>query len=127
MGKTLAVLLFSLFAICGQAQDTTLKQYVGKYVFPEGSIVTSAEIYLEGGNLAVNSARGSSPMEKRAKDTFALTSFDGMAYFQRNKEGKVSGIRVEVGDILLEGTKDAGTAWIQRNKYLARSGQPVVK
>jgi hypothetical protein len=123
-------LLFSLLcmvALSAAAQDSTLKEYVGKYIFAEGSIVPSAEVYLNGGELTVNSVQGSSLMQKVAKDTFSLISFDGMAYYTRNKAGQVAGVKVVVGDIVLEGVKEGVTAFIQRNRYFLAARNKLVK
>lgn len=101
------------------AQDTTLKEYVGKYLFPEGSVVPSADITLADSILTVNSVQGSSELVKTAKDTFSVVTFNGMAYFKRDGNGKVSGVRVEVGDVLLEGTKEPGSALLRRKPEAA--------
>ena len=100
-----------------QAKDTTLKEYVGKYTFPEGSYVTTAEVNLTGDQLMVTSSEGNSPLEKKGKDTFALVSYGAMVYFFRNAAGKVARIKVVVDDLLLEGSKEGVTAWFNRNKY----------
>lgn len=114
----LLVLVSAGFFAAAQTKDTTLQQYVGKYTFPEGSFVTSAEITLEGDVLSVTSSQGGSALERKAKDTFAMAAYDGgMIYFSRNADGKVARVKVEVGDILIEGTKDGVTAWFNRNKY----------
>lgn len=113
-------LLFSLLcmvALSASAQDSTLKEYVGRYLFPEGSIVPSAEVTLSNNVLSVNSTQGSSVMQKMAKDTFAIISFDGMAYYRRNDKGVVIGVRVEVGDHILEGVKENATTFFDRQKY----------
>lgn len=119
--------LLCLVALSAGAQDSTLKEYVGKYIFPEGSIVPTAEVYLNGAELTVNSVQGSSLMQKVAKDTFALISFDGMAYYTRNKAGQVSGVKVVVGDIVLDGIKEGVTAFIHRNRHFIATRQYAVK
>lgn len=126
MKKTIAIALLSFCFCHTYAQDSTLKEYVGKYTFPEGSAITSAEILLNGNSLNVNSPHGSSELVKKAKDTFAITAFDGMAYFLRNTEGKISGIKVDVADILLEGTKDV-TLWLNRNTYMILNKKNLAK
>ena len=132
--KKMVAFLLCIMALTGaNAQgnsskpDTTLKEYVGKYIFPDGSAVTSADIYLEGDVLTANSSAGASPMEKKAKDTFALVNFEGMAYFIRNTAGKVSGIKVEVSDTVLEGTKEGVTAFINRKQYFIANKKELVK
>ena len=111
--------LLTLFAFSASAQDSTLKDYVGKYIFAEGSVVPSAEVYLRGTELVVNSIQGSSPLEMRGRDTFALTSFGGMAYFSRNSNGQVAGVRVLVGEYDLLGVKENVTAYLRRQNYYA--------
>jgi len=89
------------------AQDTTMKQYVGKYIFPEGSFVPSAEVTLKDTVLNINSAQGASDLMKRSRDTFSLLSYDGTAYFRRDSTtGQVIGIKVDVEDISIEGKKE---------------------
>lgn len=116
-----------MIALSAAAQDSTLKEYVGKYIFPEGSIVPSAEVVLNGTELTVNSIQGSSVMQKMAKDTFALVSFDGVAYYSRNKDGQVSGVKVIVGDFILDGVKEGVTAFINRNKYFLATRNTFAK
>ena len=105
--KILATLMLILISFATHAQDSTLKQYVGKYSFPEGSPVTSAEVVLNGSELSVNSSAGASLLEKRGKDTFYLQAYDGLIFFLRNTEGKISGMKVDVQGNVFEGTKDA--------------------
>ncbi len=116
-----------MVALSAGAQDSTLKEYVGKYIFAEGSVVPSAEVYLNGNELTVNSVQGSSVMQKVARDTFALVSFDGMAYYSRNKSGQVSGVKVVVGDHVLDGVKEGVTANIKRNRYFLATRRQTVK
>ena len=110
-------ILLAFVAFSASAQDSTLKQYVGTYIFAQGSVVPSAEIYLRGNELIVNSLQGSSTLEKRGRDTFAVISFEGMAYFTRNSNGQVAGVRVVVGEHLLEGVKENVSAYLHRKNY----------
>ena len=105
--KSLATLLLLFFSFAATAQDSTLKEYVGKYSFPEGSPVTSAEVVLNGSELSVTSTAGASVLEKRGRDTFYLQAFDGLVFFLRNTEGKISGLKVDVQGNVFEGKKDA--------------------
>ena len=125
--KKLFVFLLCTVTLAASAQDSTLKEYVGKYVFPEGSVVPTAEVSLNGNVLTVNSTHGSSPMEKRGRDTFALVNFDGMAYYKRNDKGAVVGVKVEVGEYILEGVKENSTTFYNRNKYFIAPRQTLVK
>ncbi len=105
--------LFSLFALTlvflAQAQqDTTLQQYTGKYKFPEGSVVTEVTVSLEKGVLYSSSVMGSSELRKTAEsDVFEIVAYNGTATFKRT-EGKITGLHILVGDIIMEGTKSEG-------------------
>lgn len=125
--KKLFFSLLCMVAMSASAQDSTLKEYVGKYIFPEGSIVPSAEVTLSNNVLTVNSTQGSSVMQKLAKDTFALVSFDGVAYYARNKDGQVSGVKVLVGEYVLDGVKEGVTAFIHRKTYFIATRQKSAK
>lgn len=118
MKKFIAIICCSIVFLSAQAQDTTLKEYVGKYTYPAGSYITSSEIILDGDNLKALSDKGSATLDKKAKDTIALRERDGMVYFFRNAEGKVARVKVVIGDLLLEGTKDGVTAMLHRDRYL---------
>ena len=115
--KQLFIFLFSFAFVTAQAQDSTFKEYVGKYIFPEGSPVTETEVALTNNILTAISTHGTTTLEKRGRDTFYITSYDGMAYFKRNEGGKVAGIKIEVGDMVLEGKKENTTAFINRHTY----------
>jgi len=90
-----------------RAQDTTLNEYVGTYTFPEGGPVTTVDVKLENGSLVASSTAGSSPLEKISKDTFNLVTYSGKVYFSRDSLKKVSGIKIEVEDTILEGKKES--------------------
>ncbi len=51
-----------------QTTDTTLSQYVGKYKFPEGSVVAEVVVKLENGALTMESSAGVSALEKQGDD-----------------------------------------------------------
>ena len=124
--KTLAALMMLFYSFSASAQDSTLKEYVGKYSFPEGSPVSSAEVVLNGSELSVNSTAGASLLEKRGKDTFYLQAFDGLLFFLRNTEGKVSGMKVDVQGNVFEGIKDA-VAIRNRNPYFLDNRRSFAK
>src|ERR1700730_8453341 len=86
-------------------QQDSLKQYTGKYKFPEGSIVTEVTVTLDNNILTANSAMGSSELRKTDGDIFEIVAYAGTATFKRNTEGKISGVRIVVGDTDIEGTK----------------------
>ena len=109
-------LFFILFAIAGMItvnaqqnpQTDSLKEYTGKYKFPEGSAVTEVNITIENGVLYAGSSAGSSELKRREKDLFEVVAYAGKAIFKRSEEGKLIGVRIEVEDLILEGTKEVG-------------------
>ena len=88
-----------------KAQDS-LNQYVAKYKFPEGSVVLQVDVILENGVLMVNSTMGSASLEKNGVDTFSMPSYNGKVVFTRNEAKKITGIKIDVMNILLEGTRE---------------------
>lgn len=107
MKKILLLLLVSGFFISAEAQADSLQQYVGKYKFPEGSVVTEVDVTVDAnGILMISSAMGSSELKKTGeKDVFELVAYNGLTTFKRSTEGKVNAIKIEVNDLILEGPK----------------------
>ena len=109
MKKILIVFLFLIgvgTAVHAQ-QDSTLQQYAGKYIFPQGSAVTEAVVSLDAGVLSISSAIGAATLSKIEADRFAIVEYNGTAEFKRNDAGKIIGIHVVVADLDLTGTKES--------------------
>lgn len=117
MLKFLVTFILAISISSLHAQDSTLKEYAGKYTYASGSIIPSSELLVDGNVLKAISEQGNATLEKVSKDTFAVVEHNGMAYFSRNAEGKVARIKVVIGDLVLEGTKDGVTALLLNNKY----------
>ena len=83
----------------------SLKEYTGKYKFPEGNPVTEVTVTLENGVLFGSSVMGSSELKRIEKDVFEVVAYSGTATFKRNDESKVNGVKLEVEDLVMEGTK----------------------
>ena|SRR6478672_4263474 len=107
MRKLILSIMVCFGLISLHAQDTTLHEYVGTYTFPEGGPVTTVDVKLENGSLVASSTAGSSPLERISKDTFNLVTYNGKVYFSRDSTRKVSGIKIEVEDTILEGKKES--------------------
>ena len=99
--------MVSLFIVSAQQtpQMDSLKEYTGKYKFPEGSAVQEVIVTIENGVLYASSTAGNSELKKIEKDIFEIVAFSGKAFFKRNSDAKLSGVRIEVEDLILEGTK----------------------
>lgn len=83
----------------------SLKEYTGKYVFPDGSEVPEIKVALENGILIGSSSQGSSELKRMDKDVFAVVAYSGTATFKRDEKGKINGLYVEIGDLILDGKK----------------------
>ncbi len=107
-------IFLSLLLVTGfyavQAQTDSLTQYTGKFKFPEGSPVTEVTVTVENGLLMAGSAMGSTEFKPTGTaDVFEVVAYGGTATFKK-KEGKVTGLQIQVGDINMEGEKTEGFA-----------------
>ncbi len=105
----LFVLSGSIIANAQQAPTTpatdSLKEYLGKYVFPDGSEVPEIKVALENGVLIGSSSQGSSELKRIEKDLFEVVAYSGKATFKRDEKGKVNGLYVEIDNLILDGKK----------------------
>ena len=104
------VLIFALtntFILSAQQTPKTdsLKEYTGKYKFPEGSEVTEVKVVVENGLLWAQSDKGNSELRRIEKDNFEVVEYSGRATFKRDEKGKINGLHIEVGDLIMDGTK----------------------
>jgi hypothetical protein len=91
------------------AKDSVMTEYTGKFKFPDGSPVTEITLVYENGVLTGQTAMGNSEFKKTDnKDVFEIVAYAGTATFKRNEEGKVTGLRIQVQDIDMEGTRSDG-------------------
>ncbi len=112
MKKTLFSFLVIFFTMAVSAQTDTLQEYTGKYKFPEGNPVSEISVVVEGGILTATSAMGNSELKKTdTKDVFEVVAYAGTATFNRGDDGKIKTMRVQVQDVDMEGTKEAGSTF----------------
>ncbi|MGH2552466.1 MAG: hypothetical protein ACRDEB_02050 [Chitinophagaceae bacterium] len=105
MRKIFFSVIMSVGLLTLHAQQDSLQQYAGKYIFPEGSPVTEIMVTLDSSGLTAISALGSSELRKIEGDDFSIIAYGGLATFKRNAENKISGVHIIVGDINMVGTK----------------------
>ncbi len=118
-----AITLFAAFILQAQEAPKTdsLEIYAGKYKFPEGSVVSQTEVFVDNGNLFANSDMGKSTLKKTdVADVFEIVEYSGLATFKRNADGKIIGVKIEVGEIVLEGTK------VEPTQLSANDNQKVI-
>lgn len=111
-------ILFSLvlFTSCGilQAQspaDSTMAEYTGRYVFPEGNVVPDVTVSLDNDQLSMTSTAGSSSLSRLGVDSFSIVEFSGLAVFKRNELKKINRVYIEAAGYTMEGTREEGTGW----------------
>lgn len=107
----LVFLFFGLTTFAHAAEkhaDSTVAEYTGKYIFPEGSVVAEVNVTLASdGTLTMSSTAGNSELTKRDKDLFDIPRFQGTAKFSRDSNGKIVGVSIDAMGYKLEGTKTA--------------------
>ena len=124
----ISICLFSV-AHAGQTltQDTTLQEYVGKYKFPDGSVVAEVVVTLENDALSMASSAGVSPLEKQtAADVFTITQFQGTAKFNRDSNKKIIGVSINAMGYELEGVKEGATGIMYKMKFLQPAAKSLV-
>lgn len=114
MKKIAVSILASLFIIVASAQTDPKppkEDFVGKYVFPEGSVVPDVTVALSGEALTMSSAAGSSVLTDLGRDSFTIVEFSGIAIFKRGDDKKVNGVHIEAQGYVLDGQKQSSGAW----------------
>jgi hypothetical protein len=112
----LTLLLMGAF-ISVNAQSGPLNDYLGKYIFAEGSPVAEVSLTIEDSSLIINSAMGSSSLEKKGVDSFYLATYDALVIFKR-KEGKsVESVSIFVQGMELVGKKEAGVMALKEDEF----------
>lgn len=110
MRKLILVLLAVSGALMSNAQSPApdsvlMKEYIGKYVFADGSPVADMKVVFENGVLYASSEQGSSELKFVEKDVFEVMAYTGTATFKRDEKGKVNAVYVQIGDMILDGKK----------------------
>ncbi len=105
------------------ADTSALRDFVGKYKFPDGSVVAEVVVAIEDTAITMSSSAGTSALEKIGDDLYTIVQFQGTAKFNRNADKVVIGVSIKAMGYELEGTKDASAAlnqlaWI----YIKKNG-----
>jgi hypothetical protein len=115
----MAVILMGVMATAN-AQTSPLKDYLGKYVFPEGSPVTEVTLTIEDTVLTINSAMGATALEKKGVDTFYLAAYDAPIIFKRGANNSVETLTIIVQGMELTATKVAASFAIKEEDFYAK-------
>jgi len=111
-------------------KDSTLQEYVGKYKFPDGSVVTEVTVAIDNGALTMASSAGVSALEKKSEDLYVIVVYQGTAKFNRDANKKIIGVSIDAMGYQLEGTKTEGSiAFTERlkNKYIPNNPLVMVQ
>ena len=100
-----------------QAQDSPLKEYLGKYTFAEGSPVTEVVLTVQDSVLISTSSVGAFPLDKKGVDTFYLAAYDALVLFKRDGNNVVTGVGINVQGMELIGTKAAASSALKQDFY----------
>jgi hypothetical protein len=115
----MAVILMGVFASVN-AQTSNLKDYLGKYVFPEGSPVTEVTLTVEDTVLTINSAMGATALEKKGVDTFYLAAYDAPIIFKRGAGNSVETLTIIVQGMELTAKRAAASYAIKEEDLYAK-------
>jgi hypothetical protein len=118
----MAFILMGVFAGVN-AQTTNLKDYLGKYVFPDGSPVKEVTLTLEDTVLTINSAMGATALEKKGVDTFYLAPYDAPIIFKRGAGNSVETLTIIVQGMELTAQKEVASAASSNGSAYARKEQ----
>jgi hypothetical protein len=123
MKKLMLILVVMIgFMTVSNAQTSPLKEYLGKYVFAAGSPVAEVTVTAEDSSLVINSAMGSTTLEKKGVDTFYLAAYDALVVFKRAADKNVESVSIAVQGMELVGKKEvAAAAAATKEKELALS------
>lgn len=102
---------FSMNAQTDPAPKPPLADFVGKYVFPDGSVVPEVDVALDNNVLTMTSAAGSSVLTELGVDSFQIVEFSGIAVFKRGEDKKVNAVHIEAMGYVLDGQKRSGGGW----------------
>jgi hypothetical protein len=109
------LLCLSAMAINAQADPAPpppLEDFIGKYVFPEGSVVPEIDITVTNSVISMNSVAGASTCTRLGADSFLIDQFSGTAVFKRGEDKKVTGVHIEAMGYILDGQKQNTGAWL---------------
>lgn len=102
------------------AQTSPLKDYLGKYVFPEGSPVAEVTVTAEDTVLTLNSAMGSTTLEKKGVDTFYLAAYDAPIIFKRGAGNAVETLTILVQGMELTAKKAAASYALKEEDFYTK-------
>ena len=121
MRKLCFLTLISIGAFLSvNAQTSPLNDYLGKYVFAEGSPVAEVSVTIQDSSLVINSAMGSTQLEKKGVDSFYLATYDALVIFKRKDGNAVESVSILVQGMELVGRKEASPFALKEDEFYAK-------
>ena len=102
------------------AQQGPLNDYLGKYVFAEGSPVAEVSLTTQDSSLVINSAMGSTVLEKKGVDSFYLATYDALVIFKRKDGKSVESVSILVQGMELLGRKEASPVALKEDEFYVK-------
>jgi hypothetical protein len=118
----LSVVFIAFACTSLRAQDTSSHQYVGKYMFPDGSVIPLVEITLDNGALSISSTAGTSALQLLGTDSFSIVTFNGYAVFRRSSTNKIMSVHIEASGYVLDGARDTTALNHDLGGWMEREG-----
>lgn len=121
------VLALSFSGIKAQVK-TNLQEYVGRYIFPEGSLTESAVISIVNDTiLNISASIGECNLRYSKQDAFDLPQYGGDIIFYRNATNNIEGFKISIpmaGIENLDAQKDVKSIFEIHGHRGNRGGQP---
>jgi hypothetical protein len=112
MKQIFLFIIATLFIVAVNAQTDKprppLEDFVGKYTFPDGSVVPEVDVTLSSNALTMASTAGTSALVELGIDSFQIVEFSGIAVFKRGDDKKVNAVHIEAAGYVLDGQKKSG-------------------
>ena len=121
------ILLFTVFVTSCLATRAgeSLEEYVAKYKFPQGSIISEASVVYENGTLHLTSSLGSTSLEITGDDKFYMPANSGTVVFIRNRAKKITGMKFDLQNISVDGNREEKDADINIPSPVYKSVFPI--
>jgi len=124
MKKIIFFVIATLFIVALNAQSDKpkppLEDFIGKYTFPDGSVVPEVDVALSDKVLTMSSTAGNSVLTELGIDSFQIVEFSGIAVFKRGDDKKVNAVHIEAMGYVLDGQKKINGAWAFTYYYKPR-------
>ncbi len=103
--KQVSLLVLSFFLVLScKALEDSLMVYAGRYKFPNGSSIREVDIVFSNGMLLGYSSTGNSAF-KKVPGKHVFLAYNGIATFIPNREGKITHLKLEFPNLVLEGRR----------------------